>query len=58
MYIMICGKNPFSADTYESVVSKNYNGTIDFDSIKISQLGFDFLKGLLNKNPISRFSSE
>lgn len=46
MYIMLVGEEPFNGDYNETII-KNYSGYVDVSDVKVSDLGRDFLKQLL-----------
>lgn len=52
MYILIAGKSPFDGKDYDDVVMRNYYAKVKFEECKLSEVGMNFLKGLMNKNPI------
>ncbi|CAD8057148.1 unnamed protein product [Paramecium sonneborni] len=58
MYILIVGKSPFDGKDYDDVVMRNYYAKVKFEDCKLSEIGMNLLKGLMNKNPIQRFSAE
>ncbi|CAK69372.1 unnamed protein product (macronuclear) [Paramecium tetraurelia] len=58
MYILIAGKSPFDGKDYDDVVMRNYYAKVKFEDCKLTEVGMNFLKGLMNKNPIQRFSAE
>ena len=55
LYVAITGIYPFEGD-YETRVIKNYKGEINFDIVKLSQNGLDFLKGILEYSPEKRLN--
>ncbi|CAK56504.1 unnamed protein product (macronuclear) [Paramecium tetraurelia] len=58
MFILIAGKSPFDGKDYDDVVLRNYYAKVKFEDCKLSEVGMNLLKGLMNKNPIERLSAE
>jgi len=61
MFILLSGASPFKGKSYDEIVLKNYNCTIDFKykdiHKKLSTEAFDLLRKLLKKDPNDRFSA-
>ena len=54
----LTGTNPFKATDYEKSMYRNYKCELNFNLPGVSPDCISFLKGVLQKNPRHRFSSE
>lgn len=61
MFILLTGSSPFKGKSYDEIVIKNYNCTIDFNfkdmNTFLSPNCFDLLQKLLKKEPTERYSA-
>ncbi|KAL4508084.1 hypothetical protein ABPG72_021457 [Tetrahymena utriculariae] len=61
MFILLTGSSPFKGKSYDEIVIKNYNCTIDFNYKEMSKYlsveCFDLLQKLLKKDPQERYSA-
>lgn len=61
MFILLTGSSPFKGKSYDEIVIKNYNCTIDFNykdmKTFLSAECYDLLLKLLKKEPTERYSA-
>lgn len=62
MFILLTGSSPFKGSTYDEIVIKNYNCTIDYEckevlDANISPVCMDLLRKMLKKDPVERLSA-
>eukprot|EP01016_Furgasonia_blochmanni_P034583 TRINITY_DN3755_c0_g1_i11.p1 TRINITY_DN3755_c0_g1~~TRINITY_DN3755_c0_g1_i11.p1 ORF type:complete len:632 (+),score=113.56 TRINITY_DN3755_c0_g1_i11:321-2216(+) len=60
-YIMICGVSPFEGDSYNTIVSKNRAGKVDFDNADLNHSSKDLIalmKKMIQANPVDRITAK
>ncbi|CAD8064607.1 unnamed protein product [Paramecium sonneborni] len=57
-YYLLLGKGPFDSNNYDQTVMANFNGWVDLTKIQFSIECLELLRGMLDPNPIKRYSIE
>lgn len=62
MFILLTGCSPFKGTSYDEIVIKNYNCTIDYEckevvEAQLSPVCMDLLRKMLKKDPVARLSA-